>query len=197
MHGDLYGVILTIALIGTCAGVSLLFKGEVKRKIVHIGVSNFAFVYLYVFESDTCPLIWLCIFVLINYVVARKEGSTRYGTVLFPFSIIILIISKMLGLGSARDVAVATLAMGWGDGFAALAGIRFGKTKMPMCRKKTVTGSAVVFFSVILCTVFVGGKSLLSALAAAIAAVIAEAYTPYGLDNVTVPVAVFLCCALI
>ena len=197
MHGDLAGVLLSVSLIGVCTGVSCFFRGELKRKIVHIGVSNFAFIYLYVFESDLMPVLGLCAFAVINLAVAVKQKSRRYGTVLFPISVVILITAKSLGFGTARDVACATLAMGWGDGLAALVGMCAGKTKMPLCDKKTVVGSFTVFACVMLCIVFVGGKSPLQALAVSVIAVLAEAYTPYGLDNVSVPAVVFTGCALI
>ena len=202
MHGDISGLVLTLALIALSKALSCLFKGEVKRKVLHIGVSNFALIYLLVFENDVLPVSGLGLFALLNLILEKKAGSTRWrGLVLYPVSIIILILFKEFSLGSNLCVATATLCMGWGDGLAAIFGKLIDGCKMPFSKNKTVEGSMTVFvvssiIPYIMFSVFTScSVSIPLCLLCGFATSVAECYTPFGLDNVSVPlVSFFVCC---
>ena len=79
MHGDVWGLVLSVLLIGFFLGVSFLIVkfgkkrlgdscSEVARKVVHIGVSNWFFIYCYVFETDIWPIAGLAVFTVMNAV---------------------------------------------------------------------------------------------------------------------------------
>ena len=240
MPGDLVGFLLSALLIAVCfllaslrAGSSseigtpsgsrseLSTRSELARKIIHIGVSNWFFIYYYCFQTTVWPIVGLATFAIINFIltltgafsaVIGKESVKRsWGVVYYPLSIIVLILFVKWGLGTKVDLGCALLGMGYGDGLAALIGQKFGKTKLTKSSKKTLLGSvtlllvvAVIVFALKLWLGFGGSFGgctwwalALCSLGIGLAASIAEAVTPLGLDNVSVPIVVFLLAGLI
>ena len=243
MLGDLGGVLLSALLIGFCMGVAFLvakaggaretvascteagdkafragvFRAEVARKIVHIGVSNWFFIYYFCFTSSLWAIVGLGAFALINFFLTAsgafsasfgKQAQKRsWGVVYYPLSLILVLVLYELGLGSKLDVGCAILGMGYGDGLAALVGLKWGKKKLFegfAGSKKTVLGSltmwAVVALIVFVLKSFSCGCSLALAffsLLIGLVAAIFEAITPFGLDNISVPVVIFLMAGLV
>jgi phytol kinase len=234
--GDIVGFLLSALLIAICFLLAFLvmkFGGksgakrgsqtgsEAARKIIHIGVSNWFFIYYYCFQTTVWPIVGLAAFAIINFIltltgafsaVIGKESTKRsWGVVYYPLSIIVLILFVKWGLGTKVDLGCALLGMGYGDGLAALLGQKFGKTKLTKGSKKTLLGSvtlllmvAVIVFALKLWLGFgcsFGGcvwwTLALCSLGIGLAASIAEAVTPLGLDNVSVPIVVFLLAGLI
>jgi len=208
MHGnDLRGLALTLSLVGLCWSLALLIKekrlfgpmsAEAGRKILHIGVSNFAFIYLYVFESWYIPFAGLLAFAAMNVLVELRSDMGRgWGMVEYPLVCALMIFLVHMGVGTPRSFAAALLGMGYGDGLAPLAGRAFGGPVIPGTKGKTFSGSTVLFVSVftvcLMITDLGPGACLLTALLAALA----EAYTPLGLDNVTLPLVVFAMTGLV
>ncbi len=245
MPGDLLGFALSGLLIALCLGAAYLvvkkggagafgsgagvgfagssgassgaMRSEVARKIVHIGVSNWFFIYYYCFETFVWPVVGLGLFAVINFVLTAsgayeailgKAGAKKrsWGVVYYPLAVIALLVLLELGVGSKVDVGCGLLGMGYGDGFAALIGAKYGKKKLYKGAKKTVLGSVSMLLIVAVlvlglkCLYLGLGLSLtlvlLSLLAGFVAAVF-EAVTPFGLDNISVPIVVFLMAGLI
>lgn len=226
MHGDVLGILLSFLLVGFFMGISFLVVrfgkkrlgeecSEVARKIVHIGVSNWFFIYYYVFESDIWPIAGLACFAVLNAVMNVSGGlktvmgqdskKRNWGLVYYPVSIIILIALKSFGVCDIVSVGCGVLGMGYGDGLASLVGKRGKSAKVVKKGSKTWAGSitvAVVTFTVVLLlklgyTDASAARITLSAAAAALAASAVEVWTPYGLDNISVPVTIFLITGLI
>ena len=226
MHGDAPGILYSVLLICGCLGLSFLVakygkkrlgeaRSEVARKIVHIGVSNWFFIYAHVFESDTWPIVGLASFAVINMVLnlsgalaklmAQDSTKRNWGLVQYPISIILLILIKMAGFGDMAAFGCAVLGMGYGDGLASLAGRHIKSPKLWKGSKKSVAGSVtmavVTFVVVLLVKSFYGnadtGTVLLSAATCSVAATLVEALTPFGLDNISVPLAIYAITGLI
>ena len=225
MPGDLEGFLLSGLLIGLCMGLAFLvvkfgskklgsLRSEIARKIVHIGVSNWFFIYYYCFQDIIWPIVGLGAFAILNFVLTLNgtygavlgKGSAKrsWGVVYYPLAVILLLVLLELGVGSKVDVGCGLLCMGYGDGLAALCGLKFGTKKLFKGSKKTVAGSVTMLLVVALVVFtlkrFYGvfswallGWSLLIGLVAAGL----EAVTPLGLDNISVPVVVFLMAALV
>ncbi len=201
MPGDILGVILAVSLIGLCWALALAVKktqcfndvsNEVARKIVHIGVSNFAFIYLYVFENDLFPVLGLVAFAFINLYIETHSGNRRsWGTVEYPLVIAGLILVRFFTNADKAYVACALLGMGYGDGFAAIIGKKFGKIKISPFGAKTLAGSLTVLLIVSFICFFVGETNLVQSLLIGLVACIAEAFTPFGLDNISVPLVIY------
>ena len=224
MHGDALGLFLSVALISACLGLSCLVakygekrlgdaRPEVARKIVHIGVSNWFFIYAHVFEKDSWPVFGLVCFTLINAtmnlsgvlskLMAQESTKRNWGLVQYPISIILLIVIRRLGFGDMCALGCAVLGMGYGDGLASLVGRHVRSPKLWKDSRKTVAGSvtmAVVTFIVVLLVKHFygnGGNILLSAAVCSIGATLVEALTPFGLDNISVPLTIYVIAGLI
>lgn len=216
MHGDYPALCVTLALIGLSVGGAWILpvSSEVKRKIIHIGVSNFGLIYLLMFQDDPIPLIGLVAFSIINFFILIYQNSERPGTVLFPLTICFLISLKNLGYGTKEAVCAATLCLGYADGLANLVGQAWGKKRLLRFfksphghrhhKRKTVLGTLTAFVCILLIVFSVyyvlegfSTRLLVISLLCAVLGCLAEAYTPFGLDNVTLPLAVYVLCSLL
>lgn len=227
MHGDIWGLLLSVALILSCLIASFLVARhgrkafgdlcpEIARKIVHIGVSNWFFIYCHVFESDLWPIIGLAGFAVINavmnmsgglHVLMGQESTKRnWGLVQYPISIIILIMLRHFGIGDMVCVGCGVLGMGYGDGLASIVGMKVSSKNLPGKTRKTVAGSitmaCVTFVVVFLLNIFYKQgvemtRLVLVSLLAGVCASFVEAYTPFGLDNISVPLTIYLIAGLI
>ena len=227
MHGDIWGLLLSVALILSCLISSFLVARhgrkafgdlcpEIARKIVHIGVSNWFFIYCHVFESDLWPIIGLAGFAVINavmnmsgglHVLMGQESTKRnWGLVQYPISIIILIMLRHFGVGDMVCVGCGVLGMGYGDGLASIVGMKVSSKNLPGKTRKTVAGSitmaCITFVVVFLLNIFYKQgvemtRLVLVSLLAGVCASFVEAYTPFGLDNISVPLTIYLIAGLI
>ena len=83
--------------------------------------------------------------------------------------------------------------MGYGDGFAAIIGGKYGKNKFEILgNEKSVEGSLAMFFfsfivSLVILSIFNPMNAILFSLILALVSTILEAFSPYGFDNLTVP----------
>ncbi|MEI6875149.1 MAG: DUF92 domain-containing protein [Spirochaetota bacterium] len=177
------------------------------RKVVHIGVAHWWLLYLAIIVSPVVGMIGALTFIVINtasyrlHVFKAMEDPTpsrNLGTIWFPLSLAVLIGLEMLGVIQRWEAAVGVLVMGWGDGMAAVVGQRFSrKPVLVFGSKKSVAGTAaLIAFSfvvtAIITKVFVPELPLwdliLRAGATALFAALVELATPFGVDNLTVPI---------
>lgn len=175
---------------------------EFTRKFVHIGVGMVAFLLVWLFQSWQWAIIPPLAFIVINYISYRRQifagmetgEHGQLGTVYFPISFAILIPL----LWSLPALLVASLMpMTWGDAFAAIIGKRFGARKFSILgHTRSIEGSLTMFvcgfIATLLALVALGvaqpiGVSLGLAFVVAIVATIVEAFSPFGIDNLTVP----------
>ncbi|MDR2909369.1 MAG: DUF92 domain-containing protein [Oscillospiraceae bacterium] len=199
-------IILTASVFAVIGVTSLLrrrFSGETCRKIAHILLSNWIIIALAVFSSTATVVIPPAIFVVVNWISWRKnlfsgierEKDNTPGTVWFAVSLVLLC-AFFWGIGSPWICACGILAMGYGDGFAALIGIRFGKHPFPppfsgKTAEGTITAALFSGLAVGIVSYFYRPDIALSAgFACGIIAASAELVSSNGFDNFTLPVAV-------
>ena len=198
------GVLWSLALILCCIVAGLLCKGldesgEIARKVVHIGVCNWYFIYAAGLVEDLHAIVALSVFAVVNFALLGKVlGKRSLGLALYPVSVILMIVFIDLGLGTVFDLGCGLLVMGYGDGFAALIGKAFGKKKISKKSSKTLLGSVVMFlvsfivlFLMCLLTEQATVWVTLGCSLVALAATLVEAFTPGGVDNITVCAVVF------
>jgi phytol kinase len=192
------------------------YPTEFTRKLVHIGAGMWIWVILLLFDHWQLAIIPTATFILFNALFLRyrvfsamdpKEGATR-GTVYFAFSCTLLLFIFHPGWeqgfprGFEYYAMAGIMAMTWGDAFAAIIGKRFGKHsyKVPGRKnhRRTLEGSLAGFvftFAAVSITLAILSSLtlpliLIGGLIAAIVATLLEAVSPYGSDNLTVPIAV-------
>ncbi|MEI7771568.1 MAG: phosphatidate cytidylyltransferase [Chloroflexales bacterium] len=191
------------------------YSQEFTRKIVHVGAGMWVIGVLGLFEHWYIGIIPFASFIFVNYIVWRykllgaidAEDSTP-GTVYFALSITILFVC-FWRTGSPSDLgyiaAAGTMAMTWGDALAAIIGKVWGRHKYTVgTSTRSLEGSLAMFiasgtamFLVLqlapgsalapLASPLGLGVSLTAALVAALIATGAEAVSPHGMDNISVP----------
>ncbi len=173
---------------------------DLTRKFVHIGVGMIAFVLVELFHDWWWAIIAPIVFIGVNYLSYRRQlfagmetgAKHQLGTVYFPISFSLLI--PLLWSQPALLVA-SLMPMTWGDAFAAIIGMRFGAHPYTVFgQTRSLEGTATMFglslIAVLLTLVVFGyafGPSLIIALSVACVAAIIEALSPFGIDNLTVP----------
>lgn len=182
------------------------FNAEIPRKVVHIGTGN---VILLAWWLET-PLslglfasIVFCLITLLSYrfpILPSVSGIGRqsWGTFFYALSIGLLI-ALFWGRSLPQFAAIGILIMTWGDGLAAIIGQKFGTHPYTIWGiHKSWEGTATMFFMSLLVTSTIlrfsdnGPLSLISILEiSGVVSAIAtglEAFSKYGLDNLTVPI---------
>ena len=185
------------------------------RKFVHIWAGMWAFGIMLLFYRWWLGIIPFAVFILVNFVLHRyrlaksvEAEQSSWGTVYFAAAITLVyaLLWRPIDEHDFGPVAAAgVMALTWGDSFAAMIGKRFGRhTYTAFGTTRSFEGSAVMFlisFLVIFlvmrfipgsfiagfATVLTVNQVLIVAFAGATIATLAEALTPSGLDNLTVP----------
>ena len=205
------GLALSFTLVGLVVGVGFLLSvgkrvsTELVRKIIHIGVSNWWFILIGFFDSLETAVIGPILFIVANSAAVLSGMANRLGIsdrrrnlglVYFPLSLLLLVLLGYTQTIPLWACGIGCLTMGYGDGLAAIIGKRWGRRNIGL--GKTLLGTGALF--VITCMVILGFSighrlsglwSLNWWVATGVIALFAsllEAYTPYGLDNITVPV---------
>ncbi|HDQ16193.1 MAG TPA: phosphatidate cytidylyltransferase [Bacteroidetes bacterium] len=213
MQGDVAGVLLVYIYVAILLIVTekLLNKyPELSRKVLHIMVGNIAFI-LPIFETDWImafiaagPFIPLT-FLMSPYTpiksIKGRTSAAGHGMGLVYYSITWTILAYLF-FENPVVIAIGILSMSYGDGFASIIGIKYGKKKYNVFGdQKSYVGSlamliftfitmvvALVYYDISI-TVYVVSVLLFISLIASLV----EGITPKGLDNLSVPfVAVLL-----
>ncbi len=206
-----FGLLLSVEAIGK----ALKWPQHFTRKIIHIGAGMWIWGILALFDHWTWGLIPFATFILLNYVFYRRqvfqqmdtEESTP-GTVYFAISITLLFGLLWRTEGEPDRVALAAaavMAMTWGDAMASIIGRRWGKhTYTAFGHPRSLEGSVVMlifsFLTIYLTLRLLPGSSLspnsialnantvlILSLAGSAVASLAEAFSPAGTDNLSVP----------
>lgn len=211
MNSNIVGLLVSFPLLGLVIALGIALKrycsisSESMRKFIHIGVSNWWFLELYYFNTLAFALVGPVVFIILNSLFTFRDWGTalglgdrkrNYGLIYFPVTLVILVLLQYNGLVSPLSSTVGVLVMGYGDGLAALIGAKWGKREIPLnISKKSYLGTATMFIVSTLIvlvalplysTMAVKGAILAALLVGAVSAVI-EVITPFGLDNLTVP----------
>ena len=194
-------------------GKRLKWPQWVTRKLVHIGAGMWVWGILYFFTEQRYGIIPFATFIVLNYIFYRLQAfkamdaqDATLGTVYFAISITILFGWLWRTDGSSDRVplaAAAVMAMTWGDALASLVGKKWGRHRYnTFGHQRTWEGSLTMLvssFVVILLTLWLLPGSNLSpnsisppalwllGATAALIATGAEAFSPAGTDNLTVP----------
>lgn len=208
MSEELKGWVFTVALLTGVIFVAFLMKKQKRiksstiRKFVHIGVSFWFFIYAeYMFNINPLYLMIAIsgvLFCEIYSIVSGKldvfcwKGNNKWGTVFYLISLELLLsftaISE-INL-SLEAFGAGFLAMGFGDGLAGFFGQLLKGKKILGLKNKTIVGSLIMFFVTLFAVMLVYGNGLdelVLYLLVAFLATVLEAISPYGLDNISVP----------
>ena len=213
MTQNWWGVIVSFAFVFGILGIAgQLLKRElvssgVSRKIVHIGVAHWWLLAMYFFDEWPFAVAVPAVFVAINLAsylfrllpaMEHEVRSRNLGTVYFPISLVVLALWCWYGSMPAWVGGMGILILGYGDGFAALFGENFGKRSVSVFGNSKSLVGTVAMFVASLAVVFVfvmiwgptsqRGAVFLSVVVTAAVATVIEFFTPFGIDNLTIPI---------
>ena len=181
-------------------------RPEFSRKFLHIMVGNMIFAMPF-FSNPWVMIIGLTLpasigtFLLTEYSPIKIENSmteSGHALGLFFYSAIWTILLIVFG-NSLWIVALAIVPLVYGDGFAALIGIKFGKVKFSVFGStKSLEGSLSMFVVTSVMSVFVWMVftsigyampefNIVYILLISAVATLCEAFSYGGIDNLTVP----------
>jgi dolichol kinase len=213
IKNDLIGVLLVYIYVAFLLILTekLLDKyPESSRKILHILTGNIAFL-LPIFETkEVMAFLAAGPFILFTFLMSphtpiksiRGKTSTAGHSMGLVYYAITWTVLAYLFFDNMVVIAIGIFAMSYGDGFASLIGVKFGKIKYQILSdEKSYIGTITMFiftFIMMIIALFyyniaITYTTLLTLLFIAFISAIVEAVTPKGLDNLSVPfVAVFL-----
>ncbi len=193
------GLLLLVASLLNCPGNS---NSEVVRKVVHIGTGN---VILFAWWLHIPAIVGVGASILASIITLlsyrfpilpgiNSVGRKSLGTFFYAVSIGILV-AWFWTINRPQYAVLGILVMTWGDGLAAIIGQKFGKHPYRIWEnQKSWEGSgtmALVSFIVSsLIFLSVQGnnwQTWVVSLVVAVVATILEAFSVYGIDNLTVP----------
>ena len=218
LQSDIAGVALVYIYVAVLLIVTekLLDKyPELSRKVLHIMVGNVAFL-LPIFQTrEIMAFVAAGPFILFTFLMSPhtpiksirgKTSAAGHGMGLVYYSITWTILAYLF-FDNMVIIAIGILAMSYGDGFASIIGLKFGKTKYKVFGdKKSYIGSFAMFVFTFITTIVailyyeisITSTILLVLLFISLISAIVEGLTPKGLDNLSVPfVAAFIYWALL
>ena len=213
----LLGYILTFGWVFLMLGLTLVLKkktgadDEVSRKIVHISVA-FAYIPMYFCFGATWHLVVPpAVFIVLNAVSYRRglfaamertdESKKSLGTVYYAVSMTVMAALCLVSPRCLPCYAMGLFCMALGDGFAPIFGaIRKGNRRL--LGQRTLYGTISVFavclvVAVVISALFHMGLPFWAALLIALAGAALELVSPRGLDNLSLPLGVFLLSTLL
>lgn len=191
------------------------YPQDFTRKLVHIGAGMWVFGVLALFDNWYIGIIPFATFIVLNYIFYRYRlfsamdaPESTPGTVYFAFAITVLFLA-FWRTDSLQDrgyiAAAGTMAMTWGDSMASIIGQRWGRHRYTILGSTrswegsaamlVASGTAMLLTLMLLpgsplapLTVpFTSTLALAAAFLAAFVATVAEACSPSGTDNLSVP----------
>lgn len=210
---NVYGLILSVIYIGLVLFIAQLFTKagkEASRKFIHIMLSNWWIIAMVFFDNVIIACILPAIFVVINYLSYKfniikvmerdssDDDSNSLGTVYYAVSLLVVAILTFGILNNPTLGLIGIAVMGYGDGFAAIAGKGIkSKHYKVFGSDKSIAGSISMFLISLI--IISGGMAYMNAtlwiiksIIVAIIATVLEAASPKGTDNLTVPIATTL-----
>jgi phytol kinase len=176
---------------------------EIIRKIVHIGTGNIILIAWWLqfpmWVGVTASIFFSAIALLSYYVPILPSinsiGRKSFGTFFYAVSIGILV-AWFWSIHQPQFAAIGILVMTWGDGLAAIVGQRIGRHPYKLWNmKKSWEGSFTMgAISFLVCTIILfstfGYHWEIWGIAAVVAVVATglEAFSKFGIDNLTVPI---------
>lgn len=198
--------------IGIIILASKIFRNNVEynRKFVHIMISNWWFIAIAFFDNFLQASVVPIIFIIINgyatfgksekFVAGMKRGKSdlSLGLICYPLGYLVALYLAFNCCNNIAYAGVGIMALGYGDGFAAIIGKKFNyKPYYIWGNKKTISGTVGMFLCTFLsvtlyCLIYNIEPTLVIAAVSALVGCLVEAVAIRGTDNIMIPLVVSL-----
>ena len=194
--------IIIILLIAFLCKQYLPKKEELSRKIIHIGTGP-VILLAWLFDIPKNIAFFSALFITlalgVNYkyrLLPAIEDIERksFGTIAYGMSITLLLL--LFWPRHASSISIGVLSMAFGDGFAGLIGRSIQSPKWPVLgQTKSIIGTLTMGSVVALTTAIISstnnlGIEPLEIIFISLIATLLEQISPWGIDNLTVPIGV-------
>jgi dolichol kinase len=207
MQSDFVGVFLVYFYVAILILITEKLSSKnpnAGRKVLHIMVGNIAFILPIFVTKEIMAFVAAGPFILFTFLMSPhtpiksirgKTSAAGHGMGLVYYAISWTVLAYIF-FDNLIVIAIGILAMSYGDGFASIIGIRYGKKKYNVFGDaKTYIGSTAMFFftfiTVIIAVIYyqIDITFILFITLAFICFIvtIVEGLTPKGIDNLTVP----------
>ena len=199
--GVTLGFTWVFSVIGLSTGLQKLklINDEGARKFIHILVGFWFLIAIYTIENTWHAMIAPVFFIALNYASYKfnligamereNKSENDLGTVYYVITLAIVTLVAW-EFGFKQEGAYVILLLAFGDGLSALLGQRFPSIKL--YKDKSLVGFLTVLLSaLILGLIFIPQIGWALLLLAFIAAFV-ELVTPKGLDNLSLPLVIFV-----
>lgn len=194
-----FGFVFLVIGLSMVLEKSNLLSDEGARKMIHIGVSNWFILAVLLFENTYLAMIAPVTFIVLNYLsyrfnlISAMERDTQsvndLGTVYYAISLsIVTFFAFEYDFLNAGLYAILT--MGYGDGLSAIFGKRFKSKKL--YHNKSLIGSLTFFIVTLIIGLILFSSLWYLIILLALMMTLIELFTPRGLDNLSVPLILFL-----
>jgi len=175
-----------------------IFKDEMSRKFIHIGVGNWIIIAYFYFDDPFWAVFPPFTFIVLNYISYRlnlfkameraEKTKNDLGTVYYAVSLFIVVLLDFILFDQVKLSVLPILVMAYGDGLSAIVGTRFKSIKL--FGNKTLYGSmTLLIVAIIIASIL--GYTLSGIVIIAVVATVVEIYSPRGFDNLTVPLILY------
>jgi phytol kinase len=197
--------VLVVIALGEALRRAFHLSPGFTRKFIHIAVGMISVPTVLLFSQLGWAVVPPLAFVVLNYLDYRfgliqammSSNRSNLGTVFFPLSFAAILVwfwgNPQQPTAQPHLIVAALMPMTWGDALAAVVGERWGCHHYTFAgHTRTYEGMATMLSVSWLATflalgVFPWPLRAGVALAAAVGATLAEAISPWGIDNLTVP----------
>ncbi|RKD31748.1 DUF92 domain-containing protein [Lacrimispora algidixylanolytica] len=202
---EIIGVLLSVLYVTVVLVISEVYTEKKKninkensRKVIHILTAHYIFIVCFFNHSVWFAAIPSLIFIVINALSKKfnlfksmeRDNSDSFGTIWYSVSATLVVVFAYSF--NIREIAIISiLILGYGDGLAALIGIKYGKYKL-QTSDKTFEGSITMFFvtAIIYGTfqyITYGVIDLRLMLSMCVLTTLSEYIATKGLDNLLIP----------
>jgi len=178
-------------------------KGN-TRKTIHILISHYVFIVYFFNSSVWFAVIPSLLFIVVNTLsrkynliksMERSDNNDSLGTIWYSVSATLVVVCAYL-LNIKEILLISMLILGYGDGMAALIGIKYGKHKI-LTSTKTFEGTLTMFCATAILYsayqyIIYEKFELRLILSICILATFCECIAKKGLDNLLIPITISL-----
>lgn len=174
-------------------GSKSIISPFLQRKLLHIGMANWWWIRLFIFDSILYACIGPFAFCFINLFIEKKSNIKKHGMTYFAVSLLFCTICSFYNAYTCICATIAIMILGFADPMAAIVGGSFSKDH------KTIQGSVTFFLTTMIVLLVANITSdihifFFEAMSIGVVVSFVESKVLPECDNLLIPIVVFILC---